>query len=359
MVEILIIGGTRNLGHLLALELLQAGHRVTVFNRGQTPDQLPDDVRRLHGDRSDPAQLAQALVGRSFDVVVDMTLYNGTDAQTITGLLEGRVGHYIFLSTGQVYLVRRDVQRPFAEADYDGPLTEAPDPNTRDHEEWTYGVEKRQAEDILAKAWESRRFPYTSLRLSIVNSERDHFHRIYGYLLRLQDGGPILIPTAPHLPLRHVYGGDVVSAIMVLINTGVGKGRAYNISQDETLALEDFLALLAGLAGYELRLASVNAQWLESRNLLLDCSPFSDPWMSALDNRRSKEELGLQCRPLAVYLQRCQQHQCHAPPQQLRYTPLVVYLQRLIAYYETHRPPIPGGYRRRWEELELALQQKL
>jgi nucleoside-diphosphate-sugar epimerase len=205
-VDILIIGGTRNLGHLLTLELLWAGHRVTVFNRGQTLDQLPNDVRRLHGDRHDPAQLAQALMGQSFDVVVDTTLYNGSDAQTITRLLEGCVGHYVFISTGQVYLVRRDVQQPFAEADYDGPLIEAPAPHTRDHQEWSYGVQKRQAEDVLAGAWESRHFPYTSLRLPMIHSERDHLHRLYAYLLRLRDGGPMLIPAVSHLLLRHIYG---------------------------------------------------------------------------------------------------------------------------------------------------------
>jgi hypothetical protein len=122
----------------LALELLEAGHRVTVFNRGQTSNQLPYDIRHLHGDRHDPAQLAQALMGRSFDVVVDTTLYNGTDAQTITRPLEGRIGHYISISTGQVYLVRRDVQQPFAEVDNDGPVIEAPAPRTRDHKEWCY-----------------------------------------------------------------------------------------------------------------------------------------------------------------------------------------------------------------------------
>jgi nucleoside-diphosphate-sugar epimerase len=86
-------------------------------------------------------------------------------------------------------------------------------------------VQKRQAEDILAKAWGSRRFPYTSLRLPVVITERDHFQRIYGYLLRLRDSGPILIPTTSHLSLQHVQGADVVRAIRVLINTGFGKGR--------------------------------------------------------------------------------------------------------------------------------------
>lgn len=142
---------------------MEAGHHVIVFNRGQTPDELPADVTRLHGDRSDPTQLAQALGSRSFDAVVDTTLYNGITARAIAQLLDGRVGHYLCLSTGQVYLVRRGLQRPFAEEHYEGPLTDAPAPGTRDDEEWLYGVEKRHAEDALAHAWDTRRFPYTCL----------------------------------------------------------------------------------------------------------------------------------------------------------------------------------------------------
>lgn len=111
----------------------------------------------------------------------------------------------------------------------------------------------------------------------MVNGERDHFHRIHGYLLRLQEGGPILLPATSQLPLWHVYGGDVVRAIMMLINTGLGKGRAYDLSQDATLTLEDFLALLASLAGFALRLAFFNTRWLEAHHLLPACSPFSDP----------------------------------------------------------------------------------
>src|SRR5215207_6451084 len=113
--DILIIGGTRNVGHFLTLELLKNGHRVTVFNRGKTRDELPADIQRIHGDRSDPGSISGALGGRSFDVVVDMALYNAADAEAIADLLDGRVGQYIFFSTGQVYLVREESLRPFAE----------------------------------------------------------------------------------------------------------------------------------------------------------------------------------------------------------------------------------------------------
>ncbi|MGH8058834.1 MAG: hypothetical protein ACREOH_16605, partial [Candidatus Entotheonellia bacterium] len=129
-----------------------------------------------------------------------------------------------------------------------------------------------------------------------------------------------------------IYGHDVVKALLILLQMGPGTGRAYNISQDETLPLEDFLALLARCAGYTLRIAPLDQGLLERHQVFPDCSPFSDPWMSELDNRRSTAELDMQ------------------------YTPVPVYVQRLIAHYEAHPPPAPEGYRRRREEIRLAHQ---
>ena len=303
---------------------------MTVFNRGITPDELPPNVQRLHGDRSDTHALSGALAGRSFDVVVDMALYNATDAKIITDLLDGRTGQYLFLSTGQVYLVREEFSRPFAETATEKPFLPAPLPGTRDHDEWLYGVNKSQAEDILMEAWQAHRFPVTILRLPMVNSERDHFQRIYGYLLRMRDGGPILLPTGNHLLLRHVYAADVVQAILRVIHTGRGKGRVYNISQDETVTIDDYLLLLAEIAGHALKLKYIARTVLADLQLLPDCSPFSDPWMSELDNQRSKLELGMQ------------------------YTPLAGYLEKLVRHYEDAQPPLPDGYRRRTQEIRLA-----
>ena len=328
--DILIIGGTRNVGHFLTLELLKNGHRVTVFNRGKTRDELPADVQRIHGDRSDPGSISGALGGRSFDVVVDMALYNAADAEAIADLLDGRVGQYIFLSTGQVYLVREESLRPFAEHATHKVLLPAPLHGTRDYEEWLYGVNKSEAEDILLRAWQTRGFPVITLRLPMVNSERDPFHRVYGYMLRLRDGGPILIPGGKHLLLRHVYAADVLQAIMKVFETGVGKGRVYNIAQDETLTVEDFLIFLGEIAGHTVNLKHIDRKILENLQLLPDCSPFSDSWMSELDNRRSKLELGMQ------------------------YTPLPVYLEKMIRHYQSSGLPWPEGYRRRGEEIKLA-----
>ncbi len=327
----LIIGGSRNIGHFLALRLLEAGHQITVLNRGISRDDLPAEIARLECDRTDYNQLSRALRGRSFDAVIDTVLYKGGEAENIVELLNGQTGHYIFISTGQVYLVRDGVSRPWSESDYDGPLLSSPQQNTYDYEEWLYGREKRAAEDTLAIAHAASGFPYTSLRLPMVNSERDTFRRLLAYYLRIQDGGPILIPDLPDHPLRHIYVGDVVQAIMTILKSGKGKGRAYNIAQDETVSLQDFLILLADIMNKPLEVLQVERRLLEANGFLPDCSPFSEMWMSELENGRSKTELGLV------------------------YTPLRTYLERIVTYYDKNAPKPPRSYLRRNAEKQFAL----
>src|ERR1700746_662848 len=106
-------------------------------------------------------------------------------------------------------------------------MEQPPKSNTSDYENWLYGFDKRAAEDVFTRAWAERKFPFTSLRLPMVNSERDHYDRIYGYMLRLQDGGPILVPEDGNQPIRHVYGDDVVQAVLRVAALEMSKGRAF------------------------------------------------------------------------------------------------------------------------------------
>lgn len=333
MKNILVIGGTRNMGFDVVLRLLEMGHRVTTLNRGMSRDELPPTVYRLRADRTDSQQMRRALLAKSFDVVIDFVMYKQQESETIIELLKDRVGHYIFISSGQVYLVREGIERPFKEADYEGRLQPPPKPNTYAFEEWSYGMGKRGAEDALRAAYEAHQFPYTTLRMPMVNSERDPFRRLYSYIIRARDGGPILVPETPAYPLRHVYAGDVVKAVCMLAESGRGKGDAFNISQEETVTIDEFVEMLGSLMDAQPRLVRVKRSLLEANGFLPDCSPFSERWMSELDNTRSKEQLGL------------------------TYTPLPEYLEKLVQYYTENKPPVPVGYKRRAAERQLAEQQ--
>jgi nucleoside-diphosphate-sugar epimerase len=300
----LVIGGTRNLGPDVVAALRARGDRVTVLNRGISAGGLPADVERLRADRTDRAALAAALAGRDFDRVVDTALYTGADADAVVTLLAGRTGRYVFWSTGQVYLVRAALARPYREEDYDGPLMPEPPAERRtDHEQWVYGIEKRAAEDRFRAAHAAHGFPYVSLRMPMINSARDHYGRLAGYVHRMLDGGPILVPDDQDtLRLRHVHGGDVVAATLRALEPGVAAGACLNISQDETLTLEAVLAPVAEQLGVPLRLAPVPRGRLEERGLLPACSPWSSRWMSVLANGHGKAVLGLAYTPPGSYL---------------------------------------------------------
>ena len=289
MADVLILGGTRNLGHVTALALLEAGHGVSVLNRGMTPDELPPAVHRLRADRGDSVAMRRAIQDRDFDLVLDTTTYTGPDARSAIEVFRDRVRRYVFISTGQVYLVREGISRPFREESYDGPVMAEPPRDSEDYDAWSYGAWKRNAEDEFSAAFSGEGFPVTTLRLPMVASERDHYGRIQAYVARLLDGNPILVPDEPGLPLRHVYVGDVARLIVQLVASREGIGRAYNISFGESMSLADFLRTLARFAECTLDVQRFPRAELASAGLLPHCSPFSGRWMSELDNTRSRE----------------------------------------------------------------------
>lgn len=327
--HVLVIGGTRFVGYELVWRLLAGGHRVSLFNRGRLADPFGPRVERLHGDRT-TEDFGRLLAGRSFDAAVDFAAYRGEDARQVVSVLDGRVGHYVAISSGQVYLVRVGAPLPAREADYPGPLLPPPR-DAAERREWDYGMGKRAVEDTLAEYWEARRFPSTRLRLPMVNGERDHLRRLESYLWRLLDGGPVLLPDGGEGPTRHVYSGSVVRAILDLLGRETTFGQAYNLAQEETPTLRELVALAARCLGAAPRLATVPAS--EIREAGLDpvrISPFSGRWMSFLDPSRAKDELGF------------------------RHEPLAAYLDKIVASFLAHPPAAPPeGYASRPAEIAL------
>ncbi|HET8647917.1 MAG TPA: NAD-dependent epimerase/dehydratase family protein, partial [Vicinamibacteria bacterium] len=295
--RVLVIGGTRFMGYGLVWRLLLGGHAVTLLNRGQTPDPFGDRVRRLQGDRT--TDLRRLVAGHSFEAAVDFAAFQGSDvAQAVEALAGGGLGHYVLISTGQVYLVREGCPQPARESDYDGP-TLPPPPDAADRAEWEYGMGKRAAEDVLHEAWRSRRFPGTVLRIPVVNGERDHTRRLESYLWRLLDGGPILLPGGGGQGLRHVYAHDVVRTIESLLGRQQAFGRAFNLCQEEAPSLRELVQRLAAILGARPRLVDVSAPELAAAGLTARAvSPFSSGWISFIDPSLAQAELGFRATPL-------------------------------------------------------------
>ena len=294
--HVLVIGGNRFMGLSLVWRLLFSGNRVTVLNRGSLPDPFGNRVERVKVDRSTDAFDA-ALDGRSFDRVIDLAGFTGDDLRRTVRVLGERVGHFFFVSTGQVYLVRERCRRPARETDYAGPVMAAP-PTPADLDDWAYGIGKRDAEDVLASAT----MPSTRLRLPMVNGERDPKRRLEGYLWRMLDGGPLLVPRADAVA-RHVYRGAVVDTLVKLVESPPPPGRAWNLAQAEEPTVRELLERLGACVGVQPTIVDVPADELVGAGLSVrEVSPLSTAWMSHVDPARAVAELGFVHPPLDVSL---------------------------------------------------------
>jgi nucleoside-diphosphate-sugar epimerase len=335
--RVLIIGGTRFVGYGLAWRLVAGGHRVAIMNRGTLPDPFGEGVERLVADRTGP-EFARLVAGRDFDAVVDFAAYTGDDGRRAAEVLGGRTGHYVMISSGQVYLVReRDragghALRAAREEEYDGPLLPRPaaEPDLR---EWEYGMGKRACEDAVAEAFERLRFPATRVRLPMVNGERDPLRRVESYLWRLLDGGPVLLPDGGRARTRHVYGGEVARFLAGILGRPVTYGRAFNLAQEETPTLAELVAKLAGIVGSRSELIGVASEALAGAGLdPRAMSPFSTRWMSFIDPSRARDELGF------------------------RHEPLDAYLGKIAASFLARPPPTPpASYSEREKEIAIAM----
>jgi len=301
-----------------------------LFNRGTLPDPFGDRIERLQGDRT-TADLPRLMQNRHFDAAVDFAAYHREDTRGAVEALGGRVGHYVFISTGQVYLVREGAPRPSRESDYTGPVI----PRPTDEDElgsWEYGTGKRDCEDVLVEAFQKSQFPSTRVRIPIVNGERDHERRLDRYLFRLVDGGPVLVPDGGTHPVRHVYAGEVARFLTEILGLEQTFGEAYNVCQRETPTLVELLGLLQGMLGSRAKLAPVaSADVLAAGLSLREVSPFSSKWMSMLDPSKVEAELGF------------------------RHEPLTTSLGKIVANFLAYGYATPlDGYDQRPKEIELA-----
>ncbi len=281
----------------LVWRLLYGRHRVTILNRGNLADPFGDRVERLRADRSTDG-FDRALAGRTFDRVIDFAGFSADDASRAVRVLGGRVGHFVFISTGQVYLVREGCPIPAREGDYDGPTMARP-PSPADHDSWAYGIGKRDAEDVLAAA---ATLPSTRLRIPMVNGELDSQRRVESYVWRILDGRPLVLPRAGAIA-RHVYSGAVIRAIGKLVEAPPRPGQAFNLAQTEQPTLRELIERIAHRLGARAELVELPAAALEDAGLSVRAaSPYSSAWMSVIDPSRAVAELGFEHPTLDVYL---------------------------------------------------------
>jgi 2'-hydroxyisoflavone reductase len=330
--RVLLLGASGLLSGAARDALLAAGHDVTVVSRGTRP--VPSHARLtvLRADRAEPRALAATLGGATFDLTVDFLAYDGDDVTRLFAIPGFAPGRVVIISTGQVYLVTRDPRPPFREEDADAPTIDEPERDTRAWHNWVYGMGKRAAEAALRREGTARGVPTLALRLPVVQGEEDGHasQRLWGWIERLRDGGPVLLPEDGVQSLRFVYVGDAARALVRLAELEPWPAApALNLAQPEEITLRALLEQVATILGTTPRFVSVTAAQLEAAGLD-DCAPFWGRWCSRPDPTAALAALGFRTRGPDAYL------------------------ASVVAGHLAHPAPSHPGYARRAEELALA-----
>lgn len=297
MSRVLLLGGTGLLGAPMARTLLATGHEVTILSRGS--QELPDGVTGLLADRRNPVSLAAALGGRDFDLTVDLLAYDETDVAHLLGVPDFGCGRYVMISTGQVYLVAAERRPPYVEDDADRPAMAEPPLGTRDWHNWVYGMGKRRAEAAVAQR---RGLDATIVRIPVVQGAKDPSRRLWSYLQRMLDGGPVLLPDGGHNRLRFVWTEDVARFVARLAG-GLRLPRlAVNLATPDEPTLSELLHAVAQRAGLSPRFVSLPLAEMEAAGIESWSSPYAGAWCSRPDPGYLRDHARFVCADTATWL---------------------------------------------------------
>lgn len=212
--KLLIIGGTRFLGHHLATAALQRDHEITLFNRG-THSSIKN-VETIHGDRhTDIGKLR----GRRWDAVIDTYGMLPSAVRSAAEVLSGSVDRYIFISSQNAYA---DVSEPgVTETAPLASLTTtqldeayAIDRSGEPSYGKLYGGLKALCEQTAEEVMPSR---VLIIRPGLIVGPNDYTDRFTYWVARIARGGEVLAPGRPDRLVQFIDVRDLSEWILRMV----------------------------------------------------------------------------------------------------------------------------------------------
>lgn len=213
--KILFLGGTGFLGPHVVRMALDAGHEVTLANRGSRPEMFPDleqlRINRIVDEGPGLAPIAEAVKGgRTWDVVIDTASVH-TWVENSAAILRDAAGSYVFISSLSAYA---SAEKRQVEGDA---VAEMPDDiadgiDRLPYDMTYYGAVKGRSEAAAEKFFPGRALV---LRPGLIVGPRDFTHRFTYWPLRVRDGGAVLAPGNPEDPVMFIDVRDL-AAFLVL-----------------------------------------------------------------------------------------------------------------------------------------------
>jgi 2'-hydroxyisoflavone reductase len=199
--NVLFLGGTGFIGPHIVRALRNAGHKLTLFNRGKTNPDLFPGLELIQGDRLTDS--VSQLRGRQWDAVIDTSAYFPRALDNVLAQLDTEaIKQYVFISTISVYA---NFGAP--NIDEGAPTAELPDPESEDTQQY-YGALKAACEQVVEKALPGR---VTTIRPGLIVGPGDRTDRFTYWPVRVARGGEVLAPGNPGDPIQTMDARDLAN----------------------------------------------------------------------------------------------------------------------------------------------------
>jgi len=290
-VRVLIVGGTGFVGGALVRRLLQDGHEVAAFHRGESSG----GAATIRGDRKDLAAHREAFRRFAPEVVVDTIAYTEADGRALAEAFGGLARRLVVLSSQDVYaaygrlLGLEGGPADRAAATEDSPLRASRYPYRAKAKpgEMAYDYDKILVESAVR---DGAGIPVTILRLPKVYGAGDPQRRLRPYLRRMLEGAAEIRLDRAKAAWRWTRGGveDVAEAIALAVTDARASGRVYNLGEERAPSETEWLRAVGEAAGWTGRIAAVAPEELPEE----EREPYDFGHDLVADTGRIRRELG-------------------------------------------------------------------
>lgn len=289
MISVLIIGGSRFVGRLVAQQLHQHPNiKLTLFNRGLTNPEIIEGINYIYGDRE--CDDIRQVYTQSWDVVIDMMGYYPDTIKDFISKINTK--RYIFISSISVYDLFNPSKTIIGEQDT--LLSECTVKERTDTTWATYGNRKVSCETEILKSGMAA----IILRPSLIYGPFDPTDRLYYWWYRIKNKVPYLMPKSLIYPVTFTYAVDMASIIVQSVF--IEKHRCiYNTVTHDVMPFYHFMDLAAGILKADNKVQIIDDALLIDKKLTEDDMPlwFKDECM-VFKNQRLIEDFNLSFTPL-------------------------------------------------------------
>jgi len=250
-----IVGGTGNISQAIVRLLLEKGHEVVCFNRGQTV-KPPEGVRVIVGDRWSRDDFEHKMQAEKFDAAIDMICFTAEDAESSVRAFRG-VGWFVQTSTTNTYGIQYD----YFPSDETHPLR----PTTE------YGRSKVAADAVYLEAYYRENFPAVIIKPSTTYGPVQGMLRQicwdFSWIDRIKKGKPIIVCGDGFAIHQHLHVEDIAKAFVGVIGKEHTIGQTYNAVNRGYITWADYHRLAGKILGKEVELVGVPFEDLKKLNV--------------------------------------------------------------------------------------------